>query len=46
MKITTLTIILLIGIFTFSQLAQAKGRTGSHRTYHGHGKGSFYKGGK
>ncbi len=46
MKPLTLITGMLISIFVFVQIAEAKGRTGSHRTYHGHGKGSYYVGGK
>ena len=35
----------LVGL-VFANAVEAKGRTGSRRVYHGHGKGSHYVGGK
>ncbi len=38
-------ILILFTIAMFSDLAEARGRSGSRRVYHGRGKGSFYVGG-
>ena len=46
MKKAALVFTLFVLIFVISDIAEARGRTGSRRAYHGHGKGSFYVGGK
>ncbi len=46
MKRFSILIILFIVFFIASEIAYARGRTGSRRVYPGHGRGSHYVGGR
>ena len=46
MKKTVLFFLIVISIGLISEIAEARGRSGSRRVYSGHGKGSRYVGGK